>query len=112
VNSGKKPTFTREERMELSAALCSVQQREVEQSDDLTVRYAKSRGASVIVKGLRAVSDFDWEFQMALANKKIEPPLKTVFSPPVKSIRTFHPASSRISRSMAGISENLFRGKS
>ncbi len=80
VNSGKKPTFTREERMEhISRVVQRFNNVEVDTSDDLTVRYAKSRGASVIVKGLRAVSDFDWEFQMALANKKIEPSIETVF---------------------------------
>jgi pantetheine-phosphate adenylyltransferase len=51
----------------------------VETWDDLVVSYAKEKGASVVIKGLRAVSDFDWEFQMALANKKIEPKIETLF---------------------------------
>ena len=80
INSGKHPLFTREERMELikrcTAKLPNVV---VETSDELVVKYAKSRGANVIVKGLRAVSDFDSESQMAIANKKIEPGIDTVF---------------------------------
>ena len=52
---------------------------EVEYSDKLLVEYARSREATFIVKGLRALSDFDMEFQMALMNKKMEPSIDTVF---------------------------------
>ncbi|MDR3277364.1 MAG: pantetheine-phosphate adenylyltransferase [Oscillospiraceae bacterium] len=80
INSDKRPLFTREERMELiRRATKHYGNVEVDTSDDLIVKYVKSKGARVIVKGLRAVSDFDWESQQALANKKIEPGIETVF---------------------------------
>ena len=80
INSNKRPMFTREERMELIARCTrSMDNVVVETSDDLLVQYAKARGANVIVKGLRAVSDFDSESQMALINKKLEPMSDTVF---------------------------------
>ena len=80
INSSKRPMFTREERMELiSRCTASLPNVVVETSDDLLVKYAKERGANVIVKGLRAVSDFDSESQMALINKKLEPKIDTVF---------------------------------
>jgi pantetheine-phosphate adenylyltransferase len=79
-NSDKSPLFTREERVDLIArTVKNFANIEVETSDELLVRYAKDRGATVIVKGLRAVSDFDWEFQMALANRKIDPSIDTLF---------------------------------
>ena len=80
VNSDKKPKFTQEERADMirrsTAYLPNVV---VETSDGLLVDYAESRGACAIVKGLRAVSDFDSEFQMALANKKLNPSIETMF---------------------------------
>lgn len=80
VNSSKKPLFTREERVELIKKSCShIPNVVVETYDGLLVEYAENVGACAIVKGLRAVSDFDWEFQMALANKKIKPNIETLF---------------------------------
>ena len=80
INSNKRPMFTREERMELiERCTRSLGNVVVDTSDDLLVKYAKERGASVIVKGLRAISDFDSESQMALINKKLEPRIETVF---------------------------------
>jgi pantetheine-phosphate adenylyltransferase len=80
TNSDKNPLFTKEERVDLirrsSARYKNV---EVETASGLLVEYAKSKQAQVIVKGLRAVSDFDWEFQMALANRKIDPKIDTLF---------------------------------
>ena len=80
VNSEKNPMFTIEERMDF---IRRVTERfgnvEVESSDKLLVEYTASRGASVIVKGLRAVSDFELEFHMALTNKKLQPDIDTVF---------------------------------
>jgi pantetheine-phosphate adenylyltransferase len=80
INSDKRPLFTREERMDLiRRTVKHYRNVEVDTSDDLLVSYVKQKGARVIVKGLRAVSDFDWEFQIALANKRIEPEIDTVF---------------------------------
>ncbi len=79
-NSEKKPMFTIEERMEL---VRKVTERfgnvEVATTDMLLAEYAKQFEGAVIVKGLRAVSDFDYEFQIALINKKMNPELETVF---------------------------------
>ena len=80
VNSEKQPLFSRDERVELIKRCCTdLENVEVETSGGLLVDYAASRGACAIIKGLRAVSDFDWEFQMALANKKICPEIETLF---------------------------------
>lgn len=80
VNAGKHPMFTLEERVELiqrvTADLPNV---EVEGSSELLADYARKKGSCVIVKGLRAGSDFEYEFQMALINRKINPDLDTMF---------------------------------
>ena len=80
VNSGKKPMFTQQERVDMirrvTADIANV---EVDSSDGLLAEYAKEKGSCVIVKGLRAGSDFENEFQMALINHKINPGLDTMF---------------------------------
>lgn len=79
-NSDKNPLFSREERVELiKRTIKNFPNVVVETADGLLVKYCRERGATVIVKGLRAVSDFDWEFQMALANRKIDPAIDTLF---------------------------------
>ena len=80
VNAGKSPMFTRDERVELiSRVVGDIPNVEVDSSDELLAEYAKRRGSCVIVKGLRAGSDFENEFQMALINHKINPNLDTMF---------------------------------
>ena len=80
VNSDKKPMFSREERVDMiREATADLPNVEVETAGGLLVDYAKSKNASAIIRGLRAVSDFDWEFQMALANKCIAPDIETMF---------------------------------
>ena len=80
VNAGKSPMFTREERVELiSRVTGDLPNVEVDSSSELLAEYAKRRGSCVIVKGLRAGSDFENEFQMALINHKINPNLDTMF---------------------------------
>ena len=80
INSEKKPLFTRDERVELIERVVGhLGNVAVDTSETLVVSRAKELGAGVIVKGLRAVSDFDKEFQMALANKIIEPDIETLF---------------------------------
>jgi len=80
VNSDKNPLFSADERVDLirrvTADLPNV---EVDFSDRLLAVYAKERGAQVIVKGLRAMSDFEKEFQMAMINRKLNPDLDTMF---------------------------------
>ena len=80
VNSAKTPMFTREERVALiQRVTADIPNVEVDSSNELLAEYAKSRGDCVIVKGLRAGSDFENEFQMALINHKINPALDTMF---------------------------------
>ena len=80
VNGNKKPMFSQEERVELIRRVTKdLPNVEVEWSADLLAEYAKDKGDCVIVKGLRAGSDFEYEFQMALINRKINPDLDTMF---------------------------------
>ena len=82
VNAGKNPMFTLEERVELIRRVTSnLPNVEVDSSSELLADYARKRGSCVIVKGLRASSDFENEFQMALINHKINPELDTMFLP-------------------------------
>lgn len=81
-NSSKKPVFTAQERVELiRQSLPPVEGCEivVDAFDGLLANYADIVGATAIVKGLRAMSDFEYEFQMALANRKINGKLDTIF---------------------------------
>ena len=80
VNSGKNPMFTQDERVELIRRVTSdIPNVEVNSSNQLLAEYAKKKGGCVIVKGLRAGSDFENEFQMAMINHKINPDLDTMF---------------------------------
>lgn len=80
VNSAKSPMFSRDERVDLIRRVVrDLPNVEVDSSDELLAEYAKRRGSCVIVKGLRAGSDFENEFQMALINHKINPNLDTMF---------------------------------
>lgn len=80
INSGKQYMFDLNERVELiRMATEGIPNVEVEGSDKLLAEYARSLGDCVIVKGLRAGSDFEYEFQMAMINHKINPDLDTLF---------------------------------
>ena len=80
VNAGKNPMFTLEERVELIQRVTKdIPNLMVDSSNELLAEYARKQGSCVIVKGLRAVSDFENEFQMALVNRKINPDLDTMF---------------------------------
>ena len=80
VNHKKKYSFTPEERVALiKQVVGDLPNVTVDFSDGLLAEYAKNVGADVIIKGLRAMSDFEYEFQMALANKKLNPEVETVF---------------------------------
>ncbi len=81
-NSSKTSLFTTEERVEMLGQLCAEMDRVVVDSfDGLLVDYARQHGATAIVKGLRFVSDFEYELQMALANHRLNSELETVFLP-------------------------------
>ena len=80
VNSAKEPMFSREERVSMiKRVVGDIPNVEVDSSNELLAEYAKRKGSCVIVKGLRAGSDFENEFQMALINHKINPDLDTMF---------------------------------
>ena len=80
VNAGKNPMFTLEERENLIRRVTrDLPNVEVDCSSELLADYARRRGSCVIIKGLRAGSDFENEFQMALINHKLNPELDTMF---------------------------------
>ena len=80
VNAGKNPMFTLEERVDLIRRVTKdIPNLEIHCSNKLLAEFAREQGSCVIVKGLRAVSDFENEFQMALINRKINADLDTMF---------------------------------
>ena len=80
VNGAKHPMFTPEERVALLHRVTKdLPNVEIEHSDELLADYAKRKQCGVVVKGLRAVSDFEHEFQMALINHQLNPELDTMF---------------------------------
>ena len=82
VNVAKQPLFSFEERVALIRECVADKRVEVQSFDGLLVDFAKRVGATVIVRGLRAVSDFEYEFQMALMNRNLGPHIETVFLVP------------------------------
>lgn len=98
-NAEKEPLFTVPERVEM---LREVTQRwsgvEVDVFHGLLVEYARKRGAGVILRGIRAISDYEYELQMALMNRKLEPRLETVFMLPGE---TYSYLSSKLVREIA-----------
>jgi pantetheine-phosphate adenylyltransferase len=82
-NAEKKHMFTVEERVEmLKEATSHLSGVKVDSFDCLTVEYAQRRDAMAVVRGLRAVADFDYEFQMALMNRKLAPSIETIYLMP------------------------------
>ena len=87
-NQNKKPAFTAEERVEfLKRTTADLPNVEVESFDGLLADYAKQKNACAIVKGLRAVSDFEYEFQMAGMNQKLMPEVETIFLTPAEQFQ-------------------------
>jgi pantetheine-phosphate adenylyltransferase len=82
VNVSKQPLFTLDERVALLRETVRFPGVEVHSFDGLLVDFARELGASIIVRGLRAVSDFEYEFQMALMNRTLDPKIETVFLMP------------------------------
>lgn len=80
VNSNKNYTFTTEERVNMiKKSTADIKNVTVDSYEGLLAEYAQSKNACAIIKGLRAMSDFEYEFQMALTNKKLNPQVETVF---------------------------------
>ena len=82
VNVAKQPLFSLEERVALIRQAVTDKRVEVQSFEGLLAEFAKKVGAAVIVRGLRAVSDFEYEFQMALMNRNLAPKIETVFLVP------------------------------
>src|SRR6266581_2619608 len=85
VNAEKAPLFSMPERVEIAREVFKDRPNvEVDTFDGLLVDYVERRQAQVIVRGLRAVSDFEFEFQMALMNRRLKPAIETVFMMPAE----------------------------
>ena len=104
-NEAKQPLFTVEERV---AMLRDVVGRfgnvEVDCFEGLLVKYAAERGASVIIRGIRAISDYEYELQMALMNRRLQPQLETVF---LLAGEQFSFVSSKLVKEVIGLGGNI-----
>lgn len=99
LNEGKQPLFTVAERIDLlREALRGCENVEVSTFDGLLVDYARKVGASVILRGIRALTDFEYEMQMAMMNRRLEPALEAVFLLPSEE---YSFVSSRLVREVA-----------
>lgn len=104
-NDSKNPLFTLQERRTLAAACVKhLPNVEVDAFDGLLVDYVEARSAQAIIRGLRAVSDFEFEFQLALMNRKLNERIETIFMMP-KDTYTF--LSSRIVKEIAHLGGNV-----
>jgi pantetheine-phosphate adenylyltransferase len=104
-NESKNPLFTLAERLELVQECISLlPNAEADAFDGLLVNYAQKRSAQAIIRGLRAVSDFEFEFQLALMNRKLNEHVETIFMMP-KDTYTF--LSSRIVKEIARLGGDI-----
>jgi len=104
-NLDKKPLFDVSERVALlERCLKSVKRVEVDDFDGLMVDYVRKKKASVIIRGLRMISDFEYEFQMALTNRKLASDIETIFMMPSES---YSYLSSKLIKEAASLGANL-----
>jgi pantetheine-phosphate adenylyltransferase len=95
TNVAKKGTFTVEERLEmLRVTLADIPDVEITHFDGLLVEFAREIGATVVIRGLRAMADFEYEFEMALMNKRLNPDIETLFM--MTNQEFFYVSSSRL----------------
>ena len=105
INPGKTPTFSLQERVSLAEqSLSEMTNVEVCGFEGLLVDVAKQKNASVIIRGLRAVSDFEHEFQLASMNRKMEPDVETLFLTPAEQ---FSYISSSLVREIASLGGDI-----
>jgi len=105
ANEGKRPMFTVAERLEfLRRATANLDNVEVDRFDGLLVDYADRVGASFILRGIRAVTDFEYELQMAMMNRRLHPRVETVFLIPSEE---YSYVSSRLVREVATFGGDL-----
>jgi pantetheine-phosphate adenylyltransferase len=101
VNAAKQPLFSTAERVEIVREVFKDEPAvEVDQFDGLLVDYVARRRANVIVKGLRAISDFEYEMQMALMNRHLNPNVETIFMMPTER---YSYVSSRLVKEVAAL---------
>jgi pantetheine-phosphate adenylyltransferase len=101
LNESKRPLFSQQERVQMVArAVRGLAHVQTEGFEGLLVDYVESRSAQAVIRGLRAVSDFEFEFQLALMNRKLNERIETIFMMP-KDTYTF--LSSRIVKEIAGL---------
>ncbi len=105
VNSNKKAAFSLDERVELiKACIAGKPNIEVDSFNGLLIDYMNHKKANVIVKGLRVVTDFEYEFQMALLNKNLDPDIETIF---MMTNSKYSYLSSSIVRELASLGANV-----
>ncbi len=104
-NAEKKALFSTEERVELlKLSTGHLEKVRIASFQGLLVNFAKQEGATAVVRGLRAISDFEFEFQMALMNRKLEPTLETLFLMPREEYTAL---SSRMVKEIAQLGGNV-----
>jgi pantetheine-phosphate adenylyltransferase len=104
-NETKQPLFSVEERMEmLREVVQGFANVEVDSFDGLLVDYAAQRGASVLLRGIRAISDYEYELQTALMNRRLRPDLETVF---LMASEAHSFISSRVVKEVIGLGGNI-----
>lgn len=104
TNPKKESLFSVDERKQLIKDAVSDKRVEIDSFHGLLVHYAKRRGVSIILRGLRAVSDFEYEFQMANMNRKIAPDIETVF---IMTGEDYFYISSQLVREVAAFGGNV-----
>ncbi len=104
VNPKKVPLFSEEDRKQLILEACQDPRVEVDAFHGLLVEYANRRGVNVILRGLRAVSDFEYEFQLANMNRKLAPGIETVF---MMTGEDYFYVSSQLVREVASFGGNV-----
>ena len=104
-NPQKKPLFSVKERLEmLKKAVCELKGIKVCDFDGLVVDFARKKKAKVLIRGLRMISDFEYEFQMALTNRKLASDIETIFLMPQES---YSYLSSRLLKEAASLGADL-----
>jgi pantetheine-phosphate adenylyltransferase len=103
-NDKKVSLFTTEERLVLIKGVVNLPNVQVKQFHGLLMDFARAEAACAVVRGLRAVSDFEFEFQMALMNRKLEPAVETIFLTPREEYTYL---SSRIVKEIARLGGNV-----
>jgi len=104
INPAKTPLFTVQERVEMIREVVRSPHVRVDTFDGLLVEYARKVGAQVIIRGIRAISDYEYEFQMALMNRRLDPTIETIFMMPAEPYTYL---SSRLVKEVCGLGGDI-----